>query len=238
MTVVKATLAGMPDRPVIGLCLTQTRARYGPWDMECVLLPRDYVRAVQRAEALALLLAPDPFTTEHPDEVLDRIDGLVLAGGVDVGDDPERDAYEIALGTRALERDLPLLGVCRGMQVMNVAAGGTLIQHVPDVVGHEEHRHTEGHWTDHDVRLSDGSLAARAAGATTTAVKSHHHQAVDRVADTFTITGWADEDDLPEAFESPSHAFALGVQWHPEADEESRLIAALVDEARSRAVRT
>lgn len=224
----------MPGRPVIGLCLTQTRAQYGPWDMDCVLLPRDYVKAVQRAGALALLLAPDPANVDDPDELLDRIDGLVLAGGVDVGDDPERDAFEMALGTRALERDLPLLGVCRGMQVMNVAAGGTLIEHVPDVVGHEAHRHTEGQWSDHSVRLEDGSLAARAAGGTVTDVKSHHHQAVDRVAEGFTVTAWADEDDLPEAMESRAHRFALGVQWHPEADEHSRLIGALVDEVRSR----
>jgi putative glutamine amidotransferase len=224
----------MLERPVIGLCATHTRAQFGPWDMDSVLLPRDYVRAVQRAGAIALMLLPDPVSTEHPDEILDRIDGLVLAGGVDVGEDPERDAFEMALGTRALERDLPLLGICRGMQVMNVAAGGTLIEHVPDVVGHEDHRHTPGGWSDHDVHLNEGSLAARAAGGAVTAVKSHHHQAVDRVADGFTVTGWADGDDLPEAMESTAHRFALGVQWHPEADEESRLIAALVDEVRRR----
>ncbi len=130
---------------------------------------------------------------------------------------------------------MPLLGICRGMQVMNVAAGGTLIQHVPDVVGHEEHRHTQGRFTDHDVLLDDGSLAARAAGETRHGVKSHHHQAVDDLAAPFTITGRATEDDLPEAMEAADgHRFALGVQWHPEADEESRLIAALVDEARAR----
>ena len=140
----------------------------------------------------------------------------------------------MALGTRALERDLPLLGICRGMQVLNVAAGGTLIEHIPDVVGHEDHRHTEGQWSDHSVRLESDSLAARAAGGTDTAVKSHHHQAVDRVADGFTVTGWSDEDELPEAMESPDHRFALGVQWHPEADEHSKLIGALVDEVRSR----
>ncbi len=224
----------MSSRPVIGLCVAQSRAQFGPWDQEAVLLPRDYVRAVQRAGGLALLLVPDPATTAEPDEVLDRIDGLVLAGGVDVGDDPERDAFETALATRALERDLPLLGVCRGMQVMNVAAGGTLIEHVPDAVGHSDHRHTPGVWSDHEVRLSDGSLAAGAAGSGVTPVKSHHHQAVDRVGAAFTVTGWATGDDLPEAMEARGSRFALAVQWHPEADEESRLIAALVDEVRRR----
>ena len=224
----------MPDRPVIGLCATHAHASWGPWQQESLLLPRDYARAVQRSAALPLLLVPDPVTTERPDEVLDLVDGIVLAGGVDVGDDPERDAFEMALGRRALERDIPMLGICRGMQVMNVAAGGTLIAHVPDVVGHEHHRHTQGSWSDHDVRLARGSLAARAAGREVEPVKSHHHQAVDRVADAFTVTGWATDDGLPEAFEAPGRRFALGVQWHPEADEESRLIAALVDEVRSR----
>ena len=224
----------MPGRPVIGLCATHTHARFGPWDQETVLLPRDYTLAVQRAGGLPLVLVPDPVATEHPDEILDRIDGLVLAGGVDVGDDPERDAFEMALGRRALERDLPLLGICRGMQVMNVAAGGTLTEHVPDIVGHEDHRHTPGGWSDHGVRLAENSLAARATGSVVSAVKSHHHQAIAEVADGFTVTGWADGDELPEAMESPQHRFALGVQWHPEADQESRLIAALVDEVRRR----
>jgi putative glutamine amidotransferase len=222
------------ERPTIGLCLAQSRAQFGPWDQDAVLLPRDYVRAVQRAGALPLLLAPDPYTTEHPDEVLDRVDALVLAGGVDLGEDPERDAFEMALAARALERDLPLLGICRGMQVMNVAAGGTLIEHVPDVVGHEDHRHTMGTYADHAVRLLEDSLAARSAGQALHPVKSHHHQAVGEVAAPFRVTGWADTDELPEAMEAADRRYALGVQWHPEADEESRLIASLVEEARSR----
>jgi putative glutamine amidotransferase len=202
--------------------------------MDSVLLPRNYVEAVQRAGGLALLLAPDPVDTANPDNLLDRIDGLVLAGGVDVGDDPLRDAFEEALTRRALERDMPLLGICRGMQLMNVAAGGSLIQHVPDVVGHERHRHEPGQWSDHEVRLSEGSLAARAAGATTTAVKSHHHQAIDAVGEGFQVTGWSTGDGLPEAMEARDRRFALAVQWHPEADDTSRLIGALVDEVRSR----
>jgi putative glutamine amidotransferase len=119
------------------------------------------------------------------------------------------------------------------MQVMNVAAGGTLHQHLPDVVGHERHRETVGVFTDHAVRLSEGSLAARAAGEHLHATKSHHHQGVDVLGEGFVVTGWSELDELPEAIEHPGRRFALGVQWHPEADETSRLIAALVEDARA-----
>ena len=119
------------------------------------------------------------------------------------------------------------------MQLLNVAAGGTLVQHVPDVVGHEEHRHTPGTFADHAVRLREGSLAERAAGEGVHPTKSHHHQAVEAVGEGFVITGWSTLDDLPEAIEAPDRRYALGVQWHPEADETSRLIASLVNEARA-----
>jgi len=146
---------------------------------------------------------------------------------------PERDDFEIALARRALERDLPLLGICRGMQLMNVAKGGTLLQHLPESHGHHEHRRNPGTFdgADHDVRLSDGSLAARAAGEVVHGTKSHHHQAIHRLGEGFEVTGWSAIDELPEAFEAPNRRFALGVQWHPEADERSRLVAALVAEA-------
>jgi putative glutamine amidotransferase len=220
-------------RPLIGLCAAVERARWTVWDDEAVLLPRGYADAVQRAGGLAVLLAPDPAVVADPDLLLDRVDALLLAGGADYGDVPERDAFEVALGLRAMERDLPLLGVCRGMQVMNVARGGTLLSHVPDVVGHEDHRAVPGAFGDHSVRLVDGSLAARAAGSTLPETKSHHHQAVDRIGDGFEVTGWASVDDLPEALEDPSRRFALGVQWHPEADPAAAEIAALVEEARA-----
>jgi putative glutamine amidotransferase len=219
-------------RPVIGLCAAVERARWTVWDDEAVLLPRGYADAVQRAGGVAVLLPPDPAAVEDPDIVLRFLDGLLLAGGADIGELPERDDFEVALGLAAMERDLPLLGVCRGMQVMNVARGGTLLSHVPDLVGHEDHRAVPGAFGDHDVRLTDGSLAARAAGELVRSTKSHHHQGVDRIGQGFEVTGWATVDDLPEAMEDRSRRFALGVQWHPEADPDAAEIAALVEEAR------
>jgi putative glutamine amidotransferase len=238
------------SRPVIGVCSALERARWSHWDQQAVLLPRSYIVAVQRAGGLALLIPPDPRVAENPDDVLEVIDGLVLAGGADIdpasyGDEahpettgtvPERDRSEIALTRRALERDVPLLGICRGMQLMNVAAGGTIIQHLPERFGHHEHRRSKGTFdgADHDVRLEPGSLAARAAGEELHSTKSHHHQGIERIGAGFVITGWAVMDELPEAIEAPDRRFALGVQWHPEVDERSRLIAALIEEALAR----
>jgi putative glutamine amidotransferase len=232
-------------RPVIGICTPLERARWGAWDLDAFLLPRSYADAVNRAGAMALLLAPDPVLVDDPDEVLDRIDGLMLAGGADldpstygarphpltIGSVPERDVFEVALMRRALERDIPVLGICRGMQVMNVACGGTLHQDLPELLGHDDHRRVLGSFdgADHDVHLTPGSLAARAAGEVLHTVKSHHHQGVDRVGEGLVVTGWAVVDELPEAIELPGNEFALGVQWHPEADETSRLIGALVE---------
>jgi putative glutamine amidotransferase len=234
-------------RPLIGICAALERARWSVWDLQAFLLPRMYVDAVQRAGGSAVLLPVDQGWIEDPDELLDRLDGLMLAGGADldpstygadrhpqtVGMVPERDAFELALTRAAFARDLPYLGICRGMQVMNVAAGGTLIQHLPESHGHEDHRRVSGTFdgADHDVRLAPGSLAARAAGEELHPTKSHHHQGVGEVGEGLAVTGWATVDDLPEAIERADHRFALGVQWHPEADETSRLIGALVAEA-------
>jgi putative glutamine amidotransferase len=234
-------------RPVIGICTYLETMRWGAWEDRAAMVPAGYLGAVQRAGGLAILLPPDEEATRDPDPVLDLLDGLLLAGGVDVdpttygesaheATDPpntERDAFELALARHALERDLPLLGICRGMQVLNVAAGGTLHQHLPDVVGHEDHRQTLGVFGDHDVRLAEGSLAARAAGETVHASKSHHHQGVAVLGEGLVVTGWSAADELPEAIEDPARRYALGVQWHPEADETSRLIASLVEEARA-----
>ena len=216
------------SRPVIGICASVERAKWTYWDEEAAVLSMNYIRQVQRAGGIAILLAPDP----EPAALLPLLDGVLLTGGADIGDVPERDGFELALAAIALERDVPVLGVCRGMQVMNVARGGTLIEHLPDTVGHEDHRRVPGSFGDHDVRLADGSLARRVAQEGVHSTRSHHHQGVDRVGDGLVVTGWASMDDLPEVIEDPSKRFALGVQWHPEADDGSPMIAALVEAAR------
>ena len=234
-------------RPAIGVCTPVSDASFGVWNQRAAVLPAGYVDAISRAGGLALLAAPDPDVTANPDELLDRLDALVLSGGNDIdpaaygaephpetrGIVPERDAFEIALTRRAVELDMPVLGICRGMQILNVAFGGTLHQHLPDVFGHEHHRRVAGSFenADHDVHLERGSLAAQAAGELVHITKSHHHQGVDAIGEGLVVTGVSNLDDLVEAIEMPEHRFVLGVQWHPEADERSQVIGALVQAA-------
>jgi putative glutamine amidotransferase len=237
-------------KPLIGICAALEHARYSVWEQVVHMLPAPYVEAVHAAGAMAVLLPVDASLVPEVDPLLDRIDGLLVAGGSDIdptfygateihpetaGMVPERDRFEIAMVRGAVERDMPALGICRGMQLINVALGGTLIQHVPDTVGHHDHRRTLGSFenADHVVRLQPGSLAARAAGEERHATKSHHHQAVDLLGDGLVASGWAD-DDLVEAIEAPEQQYLLGVQWHPEVDQESGVVASLVSATRAR----
>jgi putative glutamine amidotransferase len=228
-------------RPIIGITTYLTLARFGVWEDDAALIPAAYVRAVEAAGGRALLVPP---SMEGIDETLDALDGLLFSGGSDL--DPEmygqethaetngvvaeRDRAEIALLQAALERDMPVLAVCRGSQVLNVARGGDLVQHLPDVVGDEKHKHTPGVFADHDVDLVSGTRVQQILGDHAP-VKSHHHQGYGRLGEGLREAARA-EDGTIEAVEDPARRFALGVLWHPEAGEDFALFEALVEEAR------
>ena len=227
-------------RPVIGITTYVTPAKWSYWELEAALVPADYVHAVERAGGRALLVPP---SDDGVDETLEALDGLIFSGGSDL--DPElygqeahaetsgvvrnRDTAELALLEAALERDMPVLAICRGSQVLNVARGGDLVQHLPDVVGDEKHKHTPGTFADHDVSVEDGSRLASVLGERAP-VKSHHHQGFGKVGEGLRVVAHA-EDGTIEAVEDPTRRFALGVLWHPEAGEDARLFEELVREA-------
>ena len=205
-----------------------------------MLVPAAYVSAVERAGGRAVLIPP---SEDGVDETLDALDGLVFSGGSDLDPDlydqepheetlgvvPERDRAELVLLEAALARDMPVLAVCRGSQVLNVARGGDLVQHLPDVVGDDKHKHTPGTFADHAVTLEPGTRLAGLLGERAP-VKSHHHQGFGRVGEGLCVAAHA-EDGTIEAVEDPSHRFALGVLWHPEAGEDLKLFEELVGAA-------
>ncbi len=233
-------------KPLVGICAAVEQARWASWDVVVTMAPKTYATSVQAAGGIAAILPPDPAVTADPDSLLDRIDALLLAGGSDIapstygaepapettGSRPERDEFELALLRGAIERDLPALGICRGMQMLNVACGGTIDQNVPDRLGGSiRHREVPGTYSEHDVLVDAGSLAARAVGGGRTAVRSHHHQGVERLGGELAVTGRSADDELIEAIELPGRRYALGVLWHPEEDIESNVIRSLVEAA-------
>ncbi|MEU6667717.1 gamma-glutamyl-gamma-aminobutyrate hydrolase family protein [Streptomyces sp. NPDC046727] len=227
----------MTERPLIGVSTyLESSARWGVWDLEAVLLPAGYPRLVQRAGGLASLLPPD--APERAAAAVARLDGLVIAGGPDVDPArydaersprtgppaPERDAWELALIDAALAADVPLLGICRGMQLLNVALGGTLLQHL------DGHREVVGAFGGHPVKPVPGTLYAGIVPEELT-VPTYHHQAVDRLGEGLVPSAHA-EDGTVEAVELPAdRGWALGVQWHPEMGEDQRVMRALVTAA-------
>ena len=237
-------------RPVIGLTTYHEPARMLVWDREFAMLHASYLAATERAGGIAILLpAQDAGAEEVRDraeELLNRIDGLVLTGGADV--DPARygqareertsqprvlrDEWEIALATAALRRGVPLLAVCRGLQVLNVALGGSLHQHLPDVLGHDGHQPSPGTFGEVEVSTEPGTRTAELIGPRVR-VRCHHHQAVARLAPGLTVTGRA-ADGVVEAVEVACPSFAIGVQWHPEEDHaDARLFSALIAAGRA-----
>ena len=216
--------------------------RWGAWDVPAAVIPLAYVQMVEAAGGRPLLVPP---SEEAIDETLDALDGVLFSGGSDIdpseyghelhpetnGTRPERDRGELALLSAALERDMPVLAVCRGSQVLNVARGGDLVQHLPDVVGDEKHKHTPGVFADHEVEVKEGTRLGSLLGERAP-VKSHHHQGFGTIGDGLVESAWADDGTL-EAIEDPAKRFAVGVLWHPEEGEDETLFRALVDEARA-----
>ena len=232
-------------RPLIGLSTYREQARWGVWDVSADLLPTDYALAVEAAGGAAVLLPPSLPYAEAAQAVVARLDGLVISGGADVdpgryGQEPlpttyrarpDRDAWELALLDAAYARGLPVLGVCRGMQVMAVHAGGSLDQHVPDLVGTEAHDPGGDVFGATTVRVDPGSRLASVLGGAEP-VACHHHQSV-REHPGFTAVAWA-EDGLLEAMEAPGEPLRLAVQWHPEVRADRGLFRALVEAASTR----
>jgi putative glutamine amidotransferase len=228
------------SKPLIGITTYVTAARWSYWDDEAALVPLAYVAAVERAGGRPLLVPPSENGVE---ETLDAVDGLVFSGGSDLdpelydqdphdettGIEPERDRAELSLLQAALARDMPVLAVCRGSQVLNVARGGDLVQHLPELVGDEKHKHTPGAFADHDISLEAGTRLAALLGERAP-VKSHHHQGLGRVGEGLRVAAHA-EDGTIEAVEDPGRRFVLGVLWHPEAGGDMRLFEELVREA-------
>jgi putative glutamine amidotransferase len=229
-------------RPVIGITTYAEEASFGVWRMPSALIPLDYVDAVERAGGRPLLIPP---SEDGIAETLDALDGIVFSGGADVDparygaeahpttDTPQarRDGGELALLTAALERDMPTLAICRGFQLLNVARGGDLVQHLPETLGHDEHKQTPGTFVEHPVEVKDGTRLAGMVGERS-GVASHHHQGLGRLGEGLVEAAWAADGTL-EGVEDPSLRFAVGVQWHPEAGEDQALFENLVEESRA-----
>lgn len=230
----------MPDRPLIGLTTYREQASWGPWHTFTDLLPADYARSVEAAGAVPVLL---PTQTAGAAEVAARLDGLVISGGPDVNPGrygaqphsqtaawrPDREAWEIGLLDAAAAAGMPTLGICHGMQLMAVRAGGTLEQHLPDVVGHSEHCPGQDSFGWVSITTRQGSLVRRLVG-NHLQVNCHHHQAV-LTHPGYEVTARADDGTI-EAVEDPERPFWVGVQWHPESGDDYELFRGLVEAAR------
>jgi len=233
-------------RPTIGITTYHTSANWRGWHEETAILPWTYVTAIRNNGGIPVLLPPGG-TPSDAEDVVSDLDGIVIAGGADIdpirygaqphplteATVPDRDEWELAIAAAAIRMDVPVLGICRGMQILNVACGGTLHQHVQDLVGHELHNGPANGFGLHRVRVTAGELLASIIPSTEYFdVPTHHHQAVDLPGAGLTAVAWAD-DGVVEAIESAT-GFVLGVQWHPEQGRDERLFAAIVGAAQLR----
>ena len=236
--------SGAVAPPVIGLTTYRQQARSGVWDVPASFLPAVYLEGVTRTGGIAVLLPPQPVDGAIAEQVIGRLDGLILTGGKDVdpaayGQQPhpateepasDRDEWEFALLRAAIDRRVPVLGICRGPQVINVALGGTLHQHLPDVLGHSGHRVADATFASHTAQIAAGSRLNRLLGESIQ-TRCYHHQAIDQLGTGLVASARC--DGIVEGIESAGKDFVVGVQWHPEENlDDLRLFAALVEAAR------
>lgn len=241
----RAGATALAGRPVIGLTTYLEQAQSGVWDVRAAFLPNVYIEAVSRAGGIVVLVPPQPVDEAGADAVLDGLDGLILTGGKDVdsrrygqephatNDEPrlDRDALEDALLTRAIARDIPFLGICRGLQLLNTVLGGSLIQHLPEAIGSTRYNAGGGIFTANPAITVPGTRTADLLGERVDA-QSYHHQALDRVAPGLTVSARSD-DGVIQAVDVDAMTFGVAVQWHPEesAADDARLFVGLVDAA-------
>jgi len=235
-------------KPVIGITTYLQRAQTGVWDTRAAFLPETYFAAVETAGGIPVLLPPQPLDGGVAEQVMTRLDGLIIAGGLDVeparygadahpaSDPPSRirDDWDDALLSAAIAQEVPFLAICRGIQVLNVNRGGTLHQHLPEVIGDDRYSGENGVFKTNQVEVEDGSRLAGIIGDGPHAVKSYHHQAIDAVGEGLTVTAHSG-GGVVQAVELEGVPFGVGVQWHPEqdAEEDARLFAGLVEAAAS-----
>jgi putative glutamine amidotransferase len=231
--------------PVIGLTTYLEQSKQGVWDVRAAFLPQQYFDAVTASGGIVVLLPPQPVPDAAAAAVLDGLDGLILTGGLDVQPElygaerhpltdparPDRDAWELALFRGADERRIPVLAICRGLQLVNVARGGTLYQHLPDDLGTDRYRIGGGVFATNDVAVDEGTRLAELVGTENLRVHSYHHQGIDRLGDGLVASARTD-DGLVQAIESDGETYLVGVQWHPEENsEDRRLFEGLVAQA-------
>jgi putative glutamine amidotransferase len=226
-------------RPIVGVSTSSACAAWDSWiNTPATILPETYTTRIVEAGASPVLL----FSGSNPDYIVDLLDGIVLVGGPDVSPetygavpeastqvpDHRRDSFEFALVVTATQRDLPLLAICRGLQVLNVVRGGTLHQHLPDVVDHERHSPGPGLYGETRVEFERGSTLARLLGTTTRIVDCYHHQGIDHLGEGLVVAGRANDGAI-EAIEDPSLRFMVGVQWHPEVRGDAALFRSFAE---------
>lgn len=234
------------SRPIVGLTTYLEQAQTGVWDVPASFLPKVYFEAVYQAGGIPVLLPPQPVDAEIADRVIDTLDAIIITGGKDVdsalyGEAPhpendaprtDRDTWEDALLTAAIDRGVPFLGICRGMQLLNVSRGGSLLQHLPDVIGSNRYNLGEGNFNDNQVSVDAGSRLSELIGDQVVG-KSYHHQGIKQVGDGLVVTARSDDGTI-QAIEYADNPYGIAVQWHPEQDaaEDARLFVGLVDAAR------